>query len=335
MMSKDLGIQQYRGESESHYVCRVLYSGMACWIKTTTFDAALPQSHISYVGVSKNHVHSKCGKILSEFVARFPLASNWFYGNDGSIDPILVIRQRLFGSGDILDIGFQTNIGLVKSSESQLSNQLLQVKGVLLPKDGYYSGVSVVKKQTFTCNLPVTDKYINSQEWLFNFVNRAWWKKGEISDEQIEYFDAQQHSKNNALWKRNQPNYISGLILCRRPINNFSYEYILNKRVAGGVYHHRLDPFLQETREYRRVMFALRTLANNSAPAIAKGNHNNIHLNLRVYLPNREQQLLEAFAWPHNSIEDKLEWDMPYEVWLFINEELQRLGLDVMEDIHG
>ena len=82
-------------------------------------------------------------------------------------------------------------------------------------------------------------------------------------------------------------------------------------------------------------MFKLRALANNSAAIKAKGNLKSIHLSLRVRLPNKEQQLLEAFAWPYASIDDKLEWDMPYEVWIFIKEALLRLGLDVTEDIHG
>lgn len=334
-MSKDLGVQRYAEENETHYVCRVLYSGLACWIKATTFDTALSESHLSYTGVSKKHIHDKCGKILSEFMDRFPFVGDWFYGGDRSVDPVSVVRQRLFGSGDIIDIGFQTNVGLVKTSELQLTNQLLQTKGVVLQRSSFYTGVSTVKRVALGCGESPKIQLPNSQEWLFEFVNRAWWKKGEVADEQMEYFDAQQYSLNNSIWKGNKFNYVSGLILCRRQINESSYEYILQKRVSGEVHHHRVDPFLQETREYRRIMFALRSLANNPAPAKAKGSQRNIHLSLRVHLPNKEQQCLESFAWPSNSIDDKLEWDMPYEVWIYIKEELLRLGLNVTEDIHG
>lgn len=334
-MSKDLGILKCAGESEAHYVCRVLYSGLACWIKATTFDAALPESHIPYTGASKKHIHDKCEKILSELIARFPSVADWFYGEDRSIDPVSVVRQRLFGSGDIIDIRFQTNAGLVKASKLQLTDQLLQLKGVIVQNNCFYSGVSTVKKAAMGCEVSPDIHHRNSQKWLIEFVNKAWWKKGEIADEQMEYFDAQQSSPNNMLWKGNKTNYVSGLILCRGQINKSSYEYILEKRVSGEVYHHRVDPFLHETREYRTIMFALRALANNPAPAKVKGNRQNIHLSLRVNLPNKEQNCLESFAWPYNSIDDKLEWDMPYEVWIYIKEELLHLGLNVTEDIHG
>lgn len=334
-MSKDLGVYRYVGENEKHYVCRVLYSGMACWIKTTALDTPLSESHLTYDGVSKKHIHDKCTKVLSEFISRFPSAEEWFYGEDHDIDPVSLIRQRLFGSGDIIDMGFQTNVGLVKSSEHELASQLSQVKGIILSTNVFYSGVSALKHTPSGHKTNLNGTQIDSKEWLLDFIDRAWWESGAIDDGQVEFFDARQKAKNNMSWKSTQPDYISGLVLCRRPINKSSYQYILQKRSAGRTYHHRLDPFLQEMREYRRIIFALRVWANNPAPAVATVGHHDVHLSMRVHLPNKEQQLLETFAWPHASIEDRLEWDMPHEVWLYIKEALLCLGLDVTEDIHG
>lgn len=334
-MSKDLGVQKYEGESEVYYVCRTLYAGLACWIKAITFDTALSELSHPYTGTSKKHIHDKCEKVLSEFLDRFPFASTWFYGIDKGIDPVSVIRHRLYSSGDVINMGFQTNVGLVKTSELQLTNELLQIKGVILQPDCFYSGVSTVKRTTvYRGELPEMQR-LTSQEWLIEFVNQSWWKKGELIDEHMEYFNAQQHSPNNSIWSENKSDYISGIVLSRRQINKSAYEYILQKRVSGEVYHHRVDPFLQETREYRRIMFALRALVNNPPPAKAKGSKHHIHLSLRVHLPNKEQQCLESFAWPCKTIDDKLEWDMPYEMWIYIKGELLRLGLNVTEDIHG
>ena len=334
-MAKDLKIYKIENEPFEHYAARVIYSGLACWIKTATFDRAITETSEKQSGTSKKHIHDRCEKVLSEFIGRFPEVEEWFYPDKKKTDPVSLVRERLYGGGDLLNIGFQTHVGLIKRQEVKLTPDLSQIKGVLIQPGGYYSGVSVLKRTVKSKETESGDQLNDSELWLNQFIDRAWWKKGELYDEQMEYFDPYQPSRNNMLWKSSRPDYAAGLILARRTLNKSSYEYILEKREAGKVFHHRLDPFFQETREYRRVMFVLRKIANNPAPALATGDAKNVHLKLNVFLPNKEHAVLEALSWPCNSIDDKLEWDMPFDVWNYIKSNLLRLGLKVTEDIHG
>ena len=334
-MAKDLKIDKIENESDKHYAARVIYSGLACWVKATTFDKAITETSETQSGTSKKYIHDRCEKVLTEFMRRFPEAEEWFYPEKKKTDPVSLVRDRLYGSGDLLDIGFQTHAGLIKHYEEKLDPGLCQIKGVITQPGGFYSGISVLKR-TEKVEEPENDITANdSTLWLNQFIERAWWKKGDLQDEQMEYFDPYQPSRNNMLWKSGKPAYTAGLILSRRSINKSSYEYILEKREAGNTFHHRMDPHFQEMREYRRVMFVLRAIANNPAPALAAGNTKNVHLKLNVFLPNKELAILEALSWPCNSIDDKLEWDMPLDVWNYIRSNLLRLGLKVTEDIHG
>lgn len=334
-MAKDLKIYKIENESSNHYIARVIYSGLACWIKASTFDSSVVETREKQFGTSKKHIHDRCQKVLAEFIKRFPEVEEWFYPKEKKIDPVSLVRERLYSSGDLVDIGFQTYAGLIKKQKVKLLPGLCQIKGILIQPSGYYSGVSVIERIAKTERSENDDDVNDSKLWLDQFVARAWWKKGELQDEQVEYFDPYQPSRNNMLWKSSRPTHTAGLILARRPINKSSYEYILEKREASNVFHHRLDPFFQDMREYRRIMFVLRMLANNPAPALAVGNVKNVHLKLNVFLPNKEHAILEAMSWPCNSIDDKLEWDMPLDVWNYIKSHLLNLGLKITEDIHG
>jgi hypothetical protein len=48
-----------------------------------------------------------------------------------------------------------------------------------------------------------------------------------------------------------------------------------------------------------------------------------------------EIMLLESYAWPHSSIIDMLEWDMPIAVWDYMKLYMLGLELKITEDFHG
>lgn len=82
-------------------------------------------------------------------------------------------------------------------------------------------------------------------------------------------------------------------------------------------------------------MFGLRAAANNPVPGQIIKFQDHVHLKMRTYLPAKETQLLETYAWPHNSINDRLEWDMSISVWNYIEPFLSALGMAIREEDHG
>ena len=75
-MASDMNITKYKTESESQYCTRILYSAVACWIKTAATDKVLGSDENS--GVSRRHIIDRCVPILNELLLRHPLSKQWF-----------------------------------------------------------------------------------------------------------------------------------------------------------------------------------------------------------------------------------------------------------------
>ena len=139
----------------------------------------------------------------------------------------------------------------------------------------------------------------------------------------------------SAGWQTKPSGYVVGYRLKRRVINKMSYEYILDKSLDGHSCSHRIDPHLQKTHEYRRILFALRNMAHNPVRIVVDAFKDHVHLKMRVYLPDEEHACLETFAWPHHSIMDRLEWDMDNDTWEYIRKKLLCLDVEIEETQHG
>jgi hypothetical protein len=86
-----------------------------------------------------------------------------------------------------------------------------------------------------------------------------------------------------------------------------------------------------EMKEHRRMMLALRKMANN-APAVKLTNYkDHIKLNLWFYLPLKELTFLESYGWPGRNINDFLEWNIPLCLKEDIKIILTNLGITVEE----
>ena len=124
---------------------------------------------------------------------------------------------------------------------------------------------------------------------------------------------------------------MEGIWFARRNICQNGYEYYL-LRQDESLYKHRMDPFLQKVNEHRRFMMAMRRIAGNDVPIEVYHYTDHVLVKLRIHLPQKENSLLETYAWPHNSIMDKLEWDMGELVWEFVKPHLYGLGIKLIEE---
>ena len=326
-MAVDLGIFKYENESESQYCNRVLYSAMASWIKAVALDQPVTSGQMDNPGVSRRHIFDKCTTILNEMLKRFPESKPWFESEKTQESPIAFLLSRLLRHGDILQVGFETNLILVGRNATILSDRVKCRRGEVLSEGTFYSGIAMLQKvQKSEIFEPEAVK--ETIVWFEDYIKSAWWKETEI-DDNVQYFNACKRSKNNHLcWQTECPDPVKGVWLIRRTIYKNSYEYFLIRK-DEGLYKHQIDPFLQEMGEHRRFMIAMRYMANNAVPVQAERYSDHISLKLRIHLPQKESTLLETYAWPHNAIADRLEWDMDEEVWGFIKPHLYHLGLNL------
>lgn len=327
-MASDMKINKYMDESDSQYCNRILYSAIACWIKTAAVDKMI--GNIDYSGVSRRHILNRCTQILKELLLRYPTSNSWFLLENDVESPISLIRSRLIRHGDILNIGFNTNLILAKEEVVPICESFATYKGILLSPKTSYSGIAVIGSA-----IPVDEHYIIAQDsisWFNEYIQSAWWEKCSSLDETTQYYNAEKRSRNNySGWQSLMPKSANGIIFARRTVNNAEYEYILLKEKSGVWFIHRIDRFLQEIGEYRKFMFALRSLANNKVPCQISIHGDHVLLKIWVYLPQNELNFLESYAWPHNSVSDVLEWDIQLDIWSFIRPHFEALGFEIME----
>ncbi len=329
-MAADMGIFKYKNESEVQYCNRVLYSAMASWIKAAALDQPVTSEQTDNPGVSRRHIFDKCEVILNEMLKRFPESKIWFGTDKTEESPIALLINRLLRHGDLLHVGFETNLILAGSNGIKLSDRVKCRRGEALSAGTYYSGIAMLQKiqeSKIFDSRAVTE----ITAWFWDYVKYAWWKETGI-DDNVQYFNAYKRTKNNhTCWQTERPKPIKGLWLIRRTINKNGYEYFLLRK-DEYLYRHQIDFALQKLGEHRRFMIVMRYMADNAVPMQAERFSDHISIKLRIHLPQKESTLLETYAWPHNAVTDRLEWDMDEDVWEFIKPRLYDLGLKLTEE---
>lgn len=333
-MAEDLGISKFLIESDIQYAARILYSASACWIKAVSLDQPTTNIDKTKMGVSRRHIIDKCTRILEEMLNRNPELRTWFETKSVDDNPIALLRSRLIRNGDLLNVGFNTNLILSDKEIVHLSDHVRCLKGEVLVAGTRYSGISVLDYTAETLEYGDTE-ICDSIGWFQEYIKNAWWRSDIYLDDSVQYFDAYRKAWNNySCWQFAFPQSVDGIVLARRSVNKNGYEYLLIQQ-SEGILAHRIDPFLKEMGEHRRFMMVLRCLAHNNASVDVQLYRDHVHVKLHTYLPQTEKTLLESYAWPYNRIDDELEWDMPEYIWEYISKYLGRLGLTLMEDASG
>ena len=333
-MSKDLAVYKFIGESEKQFIDRIIYSAMACWIKSSTLYHPLPDGQEKIVGVSRKHIFDKCNGILSELLLRMPESREYFQVENEKETAITIIRDRLIRSEDICNIGFNTDLILHGESQTAIGKSLQRIRGCLIKTGCFYSGTAMLRQCEIQGETQPPDME-SVVEWFENYTKRAWWKVMSANDEDIEYFNPCISSANNfENWQKKKPESIGGYTFSRREVNKNMYEYMLQKE-DGISYFHGIDSLLVETKEHRRFMLAMRCMAQNPLPAQVIKHKEYIVFKLNALLPEKESSLLETYAWPIDKITNKLRWMMSEPVWQYIYPYLAKLGLNISEVTNG
>lgn len=328
----DLGITRYCAESEAQFNNRVLYSAMACWIKAACQDR--PVAGDCTEGVSRRHIHDKCNRVLSAFLRRYHSCEPWFFPKNTDDDAVGLLRSRLLRHQELLNVGFNTNVTLSATSYVGLSADLAVIHGMLFSPGARYDGVALTRQPISAENI-ITSEITPVGLWFDTYVKTAWWEPFDWSSQEgLEYFNARKITSSlHKCWETFMPKVKDDYLIVRRPENVGSREYLILNTQNNTM--HRVDPAIKEFGEHRRFMFGLRAAANNPVPGQITKFQDHVHLKMWAYLPAKEAQLLETFAWPHNSINDRLEWDMSIPVWNYIAPFLSALGMAIREETHG
>ena len=186
-MATDLRVCQFANESLLQFTNRLLYSAMACWIKTVALDRPVSFHTGSNLGISRRHILDRCDSILTEMLYRFPASKPWFETTPGNENAVQLLRSRLIRHMDLLNIGFQTNLTLAPESVIPICSDLECGKGYLLDPSFSYTGIAMIRRRQTEYHFEDSDR-INSYEWLKDYIKSARWKSTCLPED-VEYFN--------------------------------------------------------------------------------------------------------------------------------------------------
>lgn len=332
-MSRDMKIIKYPNEKWEHYTGRVIYSAIALWIKTCTLDRDLFEEDRQCR--SKRYVYQRCSQILSELLALVPEAYNWFWNEDllnqkDNEDPIRLIRDRMLRSGEIIELGFDTDIAIPNERTMALTESLSRVISIETYKYKriFSSGLAWLVKESNnvdTMNYRVLrpTEFLN---WLFQSVN---WETTPLRAE-IEYFNPYSRHALSKAWSNTKPPSMDhNIYLGRSELYKDLKDYYLICNDVNGTRWCKLHSFFLEQKEGYRIMLALRKLADNPVKAKVIVHNHMCELRLFSKLPLREEITLQTYCWPKNNIRDTFNYIMPIEIWPYIKNIIETLEMEV------
>lgn len=330
-MSRDLGLFPFQNESNLFYKSRVVYSGLASQIKAISLDKSIEGKMNNVIGVSRRYVKERSCVFLDTMCKIYPEISDWFYVENDRESPANLVRKRLLQHGELINVGFDTNIILSRPYTKQIYSDLEVVYGEILGQNIKYSGIATTRENNIQIPIP---QMIGIKEWLEKFIKEARWSKEILNLDGVEYFNPSTKTKNNyKAWGGSIPYAINKLILARISLNKNDYEYYLIKPEEKLL--HKIDPFLKKQGYHKKIMYALRYMTKNMVCANVEIYNSHIILKLNATLPEKESILLSIYAWPIKNISDKLSWTMTYNIWEFIKPYIENLGIKIKEENNG
>ena len=333
VMERDLKTRQYPGEDKELYYARLLYSGMSTWLKTSTLDKDILDNS-KLLGSSKAHVLKRCERVLQEVLELYPVLKKWYYPDSSDINPVEVIRERMLRSGELIEIGFQTNITVPVYREFRLSKDVSLTRG-LKPsfKMGFSSGLAwLIMNPEFSASYVPEDVFqlcpVDAACYTEMFIKEVNWEKA-VHIESDEIFDSSIRKSLSSCWRNDYVLKEGEVTLARKYIGHNVYEFYLIKKLNSVEFIHRLDEYLKGKTEIRRLLYGLRILANNPINASIKSHKDEGLIELTLYskLPQNEENILLLLGWPKNNIGDTNNLIFVDEVWDYISKILQNLNI--------
>lgn len=337
-INSDLNIIRYNGEDKNQFTSRIIYSALSMWVRFSTLDQDILAP--SAEGVSKKHVISRCEPFLDTMLKLFPESYFWFYpqGRDRE-NPIKVVRDRLYQSGQLVDVGFRTHVGLPEADECMIDSGVAIRKGVHRKSFNHMSGLAQLivrseataegEKEAIHNFFDLTAQ--SAQKVLKEYLKHVQWQK--IQDFTGELFDKHSEKPFSSCWSKGLTLENNDITLYRRDYNDYGFI----KRKGNSMYTNTISQFFIEQFEVRRFMYGLKKEANTKVKVDLKRypNAQQFELHLHNDLPNKEKSILLLIGWPKNHLNDHLQLLFHESVWKLVKLILDNLHIELEGRANG
>lgn len=332
---EDLQIARYSKEPLNQYFGRVVYSALSMWIRTATLDEDIFEQNTNKIGVSKVHIINSCKPFIDNMIGMYPEIYEWFYPDRDEIKlPIAKIRDRLQDAGELVSVGFNTDIALPKYQRCNVDFNHIVIRGMDKDRLHRMSGLAQIGQLNNQCDehqdglfefygfnnksaKDVTKEYIKNIKWGHTQKNTT-----EIFDKYSKEVFSKCWDKNFNLEENDISIYKNGII-----------DYGFIKKVDESFFIAHINKDLIEECEVRRFMYGLKSTVNNAVIATYKRYEEKGLVELKLYnkIPNQEKNILFLLGWPAKNINDELNWIFAIQFWSFIEKVLKNLNITLQE----
>lgn len=335
-INRDLKVQRCSGETDGRYHARIIYSALSMWVRHSILDKDILAPSKKEVGVSKIHIINRCKPFLENMLELFPECKEWIFPDKEDQNPITIVRDRLNNINELIDVGYQTNVGLPDYRELIINPGVNIVRGLSQSGYSYMSGIAQLKVSDNLSNINFSNLLKahglpsnTALEILESNLKRITWVQQSIVSEQI--LDKYSSQPFSYTWHEDTELKNGDISLYR---NDF-YDFGFIKFEEGKSYLSQINKYLIDKKEVRRFMYGLKKEVNNPVKAYYI-RHSSVHLvELILYnkLPSIEERLLLLLGWPKNNISDSRILLFDDSVWTFVTVILKQLHIKLEEMI--
>lgn len=328
-IGKDLNIYPFSGECIDSYEKRVLYSGLAHWMKIILLDH-FENSGTEPHSISKHHLYTRFSSVIHQYSELFPQYETWFFSerrDKTRVDLVHLMRNRLLDADEMQELGLNGNVSMTYPKAIKLSEEITRQIGIQNQLPITYTGIAtlipnctgeVVKTCCDSTSMDIFTKYLAGKKW-FNVV--------EV--EQKEFFDPKlQTDTFYKGWIDIVPE--EPLFLSKIPIKFGMDKFFVERKTEYNHVCCEVEDFVVQSGEFKYFMLALRSKYNNPLKIhVKKGTD---HFRLKRYVtsfPYPEEAWFITFGWPLSSIADTQEWIFSLKFLPHIQELSKKLCITI------
>lgn len=326
VMSNDMGIRKYQGESEESFVYRLCYSALGLWCLQSAQN-----SSDGITGVTKHSQTILLNELIQRYSEIFPNITDKFIdANNPQANFPVHIRRICEETGYLITD---------KNNRNQLANFgrtiLLGSKSLFfgIPSVNFcVNGLGVfsepasfkITTQEFLIRDSLTSKdYFKSQFDHIDFYEK------DLEAEELEFFNPLSSNVPSMSWRKN---LLTDCTVARKLDKGLFYK-VMKESDTELLFAD--EPIVQHndsftSYEFRRLYFALKAYYNNPLVAtITKKDEEYSVLRLGGHLPNREYYFLLLISWPLNNAFDKVFFLLKNEFVSDVTTVLTNIGIEV------
>ena len=309
-MADDMGITPYYNESETSYLCRVVYSALGLWCLKSARGSSQ-----EYNGISKESQSVLLHDLYENFVNIYPSIRSYLSGY--KMDIAVFIRNLYEQTGYLLPSASNHNVLCTGVDSIHVNEKDYLCIGI---PNGNYSmnGLGVHNNEFGRCvslaDFLVRDN-LTPEEYILANYNICDFDKRDIEREELEFFDAKSPKPLSKSW---QKVITSNYTVARREPYGPYYKVIFmddreilfspenrandNKDSMIGAEFRRL--YIALRRYYDRPMLALKCPIDNEYTQIQ----------IKGQMPNREYYYFLLNGWPQKSVSNRNNYIMRNEL---------------------